>query len=294
MVIEEKIQWHNLFSVKSMIFRILGVVCAALAFKGFMLPNHFLDGGINGISILLHEIFHINISVILIILNLPFLVIGYQKIGKTFAVSSLIAIILLAVLLYFIEMPAVTDDKFLIAIFGGIFMGLAIGFVIRSGGVVDGLEVIAEYTNLNSAFSTGEIIMAINSFIFLCAAYKFGIETAMYSTVTYFTALQVSNYVVDGFEEFTAMTIVSKKDDEVKDMIINKYNKAITVYKGVRGHLPNGLQNHKDTDIIVTIITRLEIFHLRNAIKDLDPEAFIFVQSINEVSGGIVKRESHH
>jgi uncharacterized membrane-anchored protein YitT (DUF2179 family) len=219
---------------------------------------------------------------------------GYRKIGKVFAVHSLFAVLLLAVLLSFLEIPTITHDRILIAVFGGFFIGLGIGFVIRGGGVIDGLEVLAEYTNQKSAISTAEIIMAINTIIFLIAAYKLGIETAMYSILTYFTALMVSGYVVDGFEEFTSISIISKEYDAIKSVIVNDFEKAITVYKGERGYLPGSFEVKNDTDIIVTVVTRLEIFKLKKAIFEVDPNAFIFIQSTKEVSGGIVKRIRKH
>ncbi|WP_204356560.1 YitT family protein [Arcticibacterium luteifluviistationis] len=259
-----------------------------------MIPNHFIDGGVTGISILIHEIFHIDVSIPLLLINVPFIIIGYFKIGKTFAVHAFIAVILLAILLQFIEIPAITNDKVLIAIFGGLFIGLGIGFVIKGGGVIDGLEVIAEYSNKKFALSAGEIIMVINTIIFLIAAYSLGIEKAMYSILTYFTALQVSEYVVDGFEEYTSLTVISSKHEEMKSMIVNDYNKAISVYKGERGYLPGSFDIKHDTDIVVTVVTRLEIHKLKNAIFQMDPKAFLFIQRIKEVGGGEIKRLRNH
>ncbi len=291
---KETLDWKEIFSFKSIAFIIIGALCGVIAIKGFMIPNHLLDGGITGISILLHEIFHIEVYIPLVLLNLPLIYVGYRKIGKVFAVHSLFAVLLLAVLLSFLEIPTITHDRILIAVFGGLFIGLGIGFVIRGGGVIDGLEVLAEYSNQKSAISTAEIIMAINTVIFLIAAYKLGIETAMYSILTYFTALMVSGYVVDGFEEFTSLSIISKEYDAIKSLIVNDFGKAITVYKGERGYLPGSFEIKHDTDIIVTVVTRLEIFKLKKAIFDVDPNAFIYIQSTKEVSGGIVKRIRKH
>lgn len=259
-----------------------------------MLPNHFIDGGVTGVSILIHEIFHIDVSIPLVLINLPFIVIGYFKIGKNFAIHALIAVLLLAILLQFVEIPAITNDKVLIAIFGGLFIGLGIGFVIKGGGVIDGLEVLAEYSNKKLPVNTAEIIMLINTILFLIAAYSLGIEKAMYSILTYFTALQVSGYVVDGFEEYTSLTIISGKHEEMKKMIVLDHRKAISVYKGERGYLPSSFEIKHDTDIIVTVVTRLEIHKLKHAIFKTDPNAFIFIQSIKEVGGGEVRRLRVH
>ena len=290
----KKIAWNEVFSFKSLAFTFLGSLCAVIAIKGFMIPNQFLDGGITGISILLHEIFHIDITYPLILLNIPFVIWGYSKLGKEFAVQSILAIIFLVILINVVNIPAITQDNILIAMFGGLFMGLGIGFVIRAGGVIDGLEVIADYADKKMAISTPEIIMFINTGIFLIAAFSFGIEKAMYSILTYFTALQVSKYVVDGFEEYTTMHIISSKSDEIKSLIVQKFGKAITVYKGERGYLPGSFDVKEDCDIIVTVITRLEIHKMKLSISEIDPKAFVYIQNIRELGGGIVKKIRRH
>jgi len=293
-VVKNKIHWKSIYSVKSIIYTVLGVLCAIVALKGFMMPNHFLDGGVTGLSILAHEFTHYNISIFLILFNIPFLVIGYHKISKTFAVRAFLAVLLLSVLMNYIDIPVVTNDKILIAVFGGFLIGLGVGLVIKGGGVIDGLEIIADYTNKKSGFSTGEIILLINTFIFLTAAFGLGIEPAMYSILTYFTAVKTSDYVVDGFEEYTALTVVSKHHEDVKHIIVNDFQRAIMVYKGERGYLPDSFDLKYDCDIVMSIVTRLEIHRIKNAILTKDPEAFFYVQSINEVKGGIVKQLRKH
>lgn len=272
----------------------LGVLCAGVAIKGLMIPNHFLDGGVTGISILIHEITHLNVSLILVILNIPFVIIGYRKIGRSFGIISTVAILLLALFMQYVSIPTITEDKILIALFGGFLIGLGIGFVIRGGGVIDGMEVIADYTNRKVAFSSGEIIMLINTILFLSAAAFLGIETALYSILTYFTAMKTSDYVVDGFDEYTAITIVSTKPDEIKKVIVEDFNKAIFVYKGERGYLPGNFNVKHDCDIVVSIVTRLETHRLTEYITNVDPKAFMFLQGIKEVRGGIVRRKTNH
>ncbi len=291
----QKIDFKQVFNPKSLMFIVLGVISATIALQGFMIPNHFLDGGVTGISILIHEYFDFPIYILLLVLNLPFVYIGYKKIGKTFAVQTSLAILLLTVSMYFIKIPdAFTNDKLLIAIFGGLLIGLGIGLVIRGGAVIDGLEVLADYTHKKSGFSTSEIILSVNSVLFLGIAFKFGIESAMYSILTYYTAMKISDYVVDGFEEFTALSIISKEHDKVKSVIVNDFNKAITVYKGERGYLPGKFHISHDCDIVMTIVTRLEVHRLRQALVDMDPQAFFFVQSIKEVKGGVMSKNTAH
>ncbi|HSI77177.1 MAG TPA: YitT family protein [Lunatimonas sp.] len=290
----DTIKWKSIFSLKAISFTILGVLFAVIGLQGFMVPNNFLDGGVTGISILVKGFSNIHISILLIFFNIPFLFVGYRKIGKTFSVQALIAILLLAAGMYFIEIPAFTTDKVLIAVFGGFFIGLGIGFVIRGGGVIDGLEVIGYYTQKKSSLTSGEIILALNSLIIIGAAFKFGIETGMYSILVYYTAMKTSDYVVDGFEEYTALTIISAEFQTVKELIVQDFGKAITVYKGERGYLPGMTDTVNDVDIIMTVVTRLEIHRLKEAIGEIDPKAFLYVQSIKEVKGGLIKRKSGH
>ncbi len=289
------VEWNKVLNLKNFLHIVIGICLAVLAMKGFMIPNKFLDGGITGISILIYELSHfsINISLLVIVLNALFIYLGYKRIGKTFAVQSTIAVILLAIGLFFVDMKPVVTDKLLIAIFGGLLMGTGVGLVIRGGGVIDGAEVIAVFTGRRTGFSNHEIIMLINTIIFAVAAFKFDIETAMYSIITYFTATRAINYVVDGIEQFTAVNIISSKPEEVKNFLVNEMGKGITVYKGERGYLPGSFDIKTDADIIVTIVTRLEIKQIEEALTKIDPKVFMYVQSIREASGGILKAKAH-
>jgi uncharacterized membrane-anchored protein YitT (DUF2179 family) len=289
----DHIEWKSVWNLKNLLHLVLGTGLAVLAMKGFMIPNRFMDGGITGISILLHEIFHINISFLVIVLNVVFIYLGYIRIGKTFAVQTTIAVALLSLGLLFVEITPITHDKLLIAIFGGILIGTGVGLVIRGGGVIDGAEVIAVFTKRRTGFSNSEIIMLFNTILFAIAAFQFGIETAMYSIITYFTATRATDYVVDGIEEFTALNIISTQPEEVKSFLVNELGKGITVYKGERGYLPGSFDIKTDCEIVVTIVTRLEIKQIEEAVMKIDSKAFIFVQSIKEATGGILKSKAH-
>ncbi|WP_282124503.1 YitT family protein [Algibacter mikhailovii] len=290
----KSISLKNIFAFKPLMFTVLGVLCATVAIKGFMIPNHFFDGGLLGISILIHEFYHIDVWIPLLLLNLPFIIISYKRIDKNFAIHSLLAAILLGVALIILPVPIISKDSFLVAVFGGVFVGLGIGFVIRGGGVIDGLEVLASYTNKKFGLSIAEIIMAINTSIFLIIAVFLGLEKAMYSILTFFTALKVSDYVVDGFEKLISLTVISPNDALIKDIIVNTYNKPISVYKGKRGNLPGSFNVTHDCDIVVTVVTRLEVHKVKQTIAAADPKAFMYVQNIKEVSGGVISRQTGH
>ncbi|MBI3235859.1 MAG: YitT family protein [Bacteroidetes bacterium] len=258
-----------------------------------MIPNHFLDGGVTGVSLFFHELFHINLSLLLIVFNLPFIYLAYRKISPDIAIKSIMAIILLSVGLEYIHIPAVTSDKLLISIFGGAIIGVGMGLVIRAGAVIDGMEIVAVMTTKKIGITISEVIVSLNTVLFLIAANKFGIEIGMYAIITYFTAVKAADYIVDGVEEYTALTIIASQSEEIKSIIVNDYKKGITVYKGERGFLPGSFESKKDCDIIVTIVTRLELLSIKNAIKEVDDTAFMYVSSIKEASGGIIKHKSH-
>ena len=289
----DTLNWESVWNLKNLAQIFIGVFMAVFAMKGFMIPNKFMDGGVTGISILLHEISHINISIFIFVFNLPFIYLGYKKIGKTFAVQTAMAVVLLALGLIFIDIKPVTTDKLLIAIFGGILIGTGVALVIRSGGVIDGAEVIAVFTKRRTGFSNSEIIMLFNTFIFAGAAFHFGLETAMYSLITYFAATRATDYVVDGIEQYTAINIISSQQDKIKDLLVNELGKGITVYKGERGYLPGSFHIKTDCEIIVTIVNRLEINQIQESVIEIDPKAFIYIQSINDAAGGILKAKGH-
>ncbi|WP_167616838.1 YitT family protein [Maribellus sediminis] len=285
------IDWKSIFSFPYILYTLLGSLISVIALDGFLIPNGFVDGGVTAVSIIFEKAFLIHISIWLIVINIPFVYIGYRLVGKTFAVQSMIAILVTAGLMLIIRVPVITEDKLLMASFGGFLMGLGIGLVIRGGGVVDGLEIIAHYTKKRVGFTTSEIIMVFNTLVIIGAAVEFGHEAAMYSILVYYIAMKTSDYVVDGIEEFTSLSIVSKKDQEVKSLVVNEFGKAITVYKGERGYLPTSYHLKYDCDIVVAVVTRLEIHRIKQKVVQIDPDAFFFVQSIKEVRGSYLR---HH
>ena len=200
----------------------------------------------------------------------------------------------LGVILNFVNYPLVTHDKLLISIFGGFFMGLGIGLVMRAGCALDGIEVLAIYTWKRSSFTVSEIILGMNIVIFLVAALDLGLETALYSMLTYFTASKTMAYVVEGFEEYTGVTIISGNSEEIKRKLVMDMNKALTIYKGERGFMKASYDISHDCDIIYTVITRLEVRNLKNLVESIDPKAFVFTQSIKEATGGILKQHHKH
>lgn len=281
-------------SLKDYLFMLLGILCISFALKSLLIPNKFFDGGVTGIALLLYKKYHINIALIFVALNIPFLLLGGKLIGKSFAVKSIISVIILGLCLLFIPFPEVSHDKLIVSVFGGFFIGLGVGFGMKSGIALDGIEVLAVYTGKKVGFSMSEIILAINILIFLIAGIFFGLEAAFYSMLTYFVASKTIDYVVEGFEEFTGVTIISSKSEEVKAFLVLQMGKGITVYKGERGFMKDSFEVSTETDIVYTVVTRLEVRKLKNAIHEIDEKAFIFSSSIKETAGGILKKKHAH
>ncbi|HEY9535337.1 MAG TPA: YitT family protein [Mucilaginibacter sp.] len=270
---------------------IIGIASAAFGLKGFLIPNEFIDGGVTGISLLISSLTGWSISILILVINIPFIYLGYKKVDKLFAVKASIAIILLSAALYFVNFPLVTHDKLLTAVFGGFFLGAGIGLAMRGGSVIDGTDLLAVYINPRSFLSIGQIILVINVFIFGIAAFFLGIEKALYSILTYLAATQTINYIVQGFDEFTSVTIVSAKSELIKNVIMRNLHRGVTVYKGERGFGKTEIGD-KNVDIIVTVITRLEVQRLVARVQQIDPTAFIVTNSVSEVKGGLIKRRA--
>ncbi len=278
-------------AVKDAFFITLGVAAAGFGLKGFLLPNHFLDGGVMGISLLVNLLYNIDLSILVLVINIPFIIIGYTQVSKVFAAKTLVAIVLLALTLAYIDFPAVTSDKLLIAFFGGFFLGAGIGLSIRGGSVLDGTEILAIYSSRKTTLTVGDIILVFNIIIFSVAAYLMHIETALYAILTYLVASKTVDFVVHGIEEYTSVMIVSEKSEEVKDAIINNIGRGVTVLKG-KGGGGYGKKGHRtfDVDVIFTVITRLELQKLKTEIAKIDPDAFVVENSVNDIKGGMIKK----
>lgn len=278
--------------LKDMLFISFGIFSAAFGLEGFLLPSNFIDGGATGIALLISELTALSISILLILINIPFVILGYNIIGKQFAIRAITAISGLALVVAVVSFPVVTQDKLLVAVFGGFFLGAGIGLTIRGGAVLDGTEILAIALSRKAGATIGDIIIIINILVFSAAAYFLSVEAALYSLITYLAASKTLDFVIDGIEEYTGFTIVSARSEEIRSMITNELGRGVTVYKGQRGF---GTHGHKaEIDIIYTVITRLEISKLNGEIEKIDPAAFIVMTSIKDTKGGMIKKRPLH
>ncbi|HEX4948641.1 MAG TPA: YitT family protein, partial [Blastocatellia bacterium] len=268
---------------------ILGIFSAAFGLKGFLLSSQFIDGGVTGISMLLASALGFPLAILISVINLPFIAVGYKQIGKAFALKSALAIAGLSLCLAFVKFPDVTPDKLLTAVFGGFFIGAGIGLAMRGGAVLDGTEIAALLVSKSShILKVGDVILILNIFIFAAAALLLGVESALYSMLTYFAASKTVDFLVYGIEEYHGIIIVSARSQDIRQAILHDLNRGVTVYQG-RGGL-----SETEQDILYCVVTRLEIAKVKGIIEAIDESAFVVIHHIADASGGMVKKRILH
>jgi uncharacterized membrane-anchored protein YitT (DUF2179 family) len=275
------------------VLMILGILSTGMGLKGFLLSSRFIDGGVTGISMLIAETTGVPLSVLIFIINMPFLFLGYKRLGVSFAIKSTIAIAGLSFCLAFVQFPDVTHDKLLTAVFGGFFIGVGIGLAIRAGAVLDGTDIAALLVSKKTQLlKVSDVILLLNVVIFSAALFFLGVESALYSILTYLAASKMIDFILNGIEQYTGITVVSVQGEEIRKAITDM-GRGVTVYEGKSGYGKDGHINDP-RDIIFTVATRLEIPSLKKKILKIDPSAFIVQQSIDDTTGGLLKRKGHH
>lgn len=274
--------------IKDIFLMATGVGCAAFGLKSFLLPSKFIDGGVTGISLLITQLTGLPIWMLLIVINIPFMFLAAKTVNKQFALKAAVSILGLALCLEAVDFPGVTQDKLLVAVFGGFFLGAGIGLSIRGGSVLDGTEVMAIFLSRKVHTTIGDFIIIFNVVIFSVAAWLLSVETALYSIITYLAASKTLDFVVEGIEEYTGVTIISSHSEEIRLMIINTLGRGVTIYQGKGGYGKSG--STRSMDILYTVITRLEISKLNTEIEKIDPNAFVVTNSVKDTKGGMIKR----
>jgi uncharacterized membrane-anchored protein YitT (DUF2179 family) len=285
----KSIFWQNVRKgLKDFLLVSIGIFSASFGFKGFLLTNHFIDGGATGISLLISALTDIPLYILIITVNIPFIILAYYILGRQFAFKTALAISGLSLVLALVEFPNVTNDNLLVAIFGGFFLGGGIGFAVRGGAVIDGTEVLAIFLSRKFGTTIGDVIIIINVLIFGAASYLLGIEVALYSMITYLSASKTLDFIVEGIEEYIGVTIVSTQSNAIKKAIVKNMGRGVTVYNGKKGFGKSG--ESKEIDIIYTVITRLELSKLNSEIDAIDPDTFMVVNSVKSTKGGMIKK----
>jgi uncharacterized membrane-anchored protein YitT (DUF2179 family) len=271
----------------------MAILSAGMGIKGYLLSSHFIDGGVTGISMLLNNISGWPLSILIPVINLPFILLAYYQLGAKVAIKSTIAIAGLSLCLAFVPYPDVTADKLLTSLFGGFFIGVGIGLAIRGEAVLDGTEIAALLLSKKSVFKVADVILVLNVIIFSTAAFFLGVEPASYSILTYFAASKTIDFLLYGLEEYTGVTIISQSSEKIREVIINELGRGVTVYTGKKGYGKRG-ESIRENDILFTVVTRLEIGKLQGLITSIDDTAFVIQHSINDIRGGKVKQRGLH
>ncbi|TNE62182.1 MAG: YitT family protein [Bacteroidetes bacterium] len=280
-------------NIKDFLFISAGVCLASVGLKGFLLPNQFLDGGAMGVSLLGELLTKIELSWLIILVNVPFILLGARQISPWFAIKSTLAIVTLALLVHFAQFPTVTADKLLIAVFGGFFLGAGIGFSIRGGAVIDGTEVLAISVSRRSSMTVGDFIAVFNVTLFSISALLINIETAMYSMLTYMSASKTVDYIINGVEEYIGVMIMSNQADEIKYKVIHELGRGVTVFKSESGFGKTGA-SREDGKVLLCVVTRLEVTKLLLEIEKVDREAFVVQHPLKDTKGGMIKKRPLH
>lgn len=296
MFVSKKLKKAITENIKGIFFIILGIFSASFGLKGFLLPNQFIDGGVTGISLLIAHSSGLPFSILIFLINLPFIVLAYIQISKVFAIKTFIAIACLSVVLALISFPVITHDKLLIAIFGGLFLGAGVGLSVRGGSVLDGTEIMALYLGRKIEASIGDLILIFNVIIFLSAAFLLGVEPALYSILTYLAASKTIDFIVEGLEEYTGVTIISDKYPKIKRALMTRLGRGITIYKGKKSIIGKNaeLEGISDQEILFTIVTKLEIAKIKKLVDDIDENAFMYYFPISNARGGVLKKRPLH
>lgn len=276
-------------TIKKYTMLFLGSVLAAIGLEIFLVPNQIIDGGVIGISIMASYVTQLPLSLFIVILNLPFLYLGYMQIGKTFTISTLFSVLSLAYWVsVFHPIPELTNDLFLAAVFGGIIVGIGVGLIIRNGGSLDGTEIVAILIDKRSGFSVGEIIMFFNLFILGSAGLIYSWDKAMYSLVAYFVAFKVIDLAIEGLDETKGVMIVSDNPDEIADALMARLGRGVTVLHGEGGYTGSPKK------VLYSVVTRLEIAKLKSIVYEKDENAFVTINEVHEVMGGRIKKKAIH
>ena len=280
-------------TLRSFLFLLAGVSSATVGLKGFLLPNHFLDGGITGISLLVSRLTGLELGVLIAVINIPFIFFGARQVSKGFAIKTGCSILALALAVHFVHLNTFTKDPLLIAVFGGFFIGAGIGLCMRGGGVIDGTEVLALQVSRVSTLSVGDFIGLFNIALFATSALLVSIEVALYSMLTYLAASKTVDFLITGIEEYIGVTVISQKADAVQAMIVEQLGRGVTAYRGEGGYGNHGLVEERQK-ILFCVVTRLEVQKLLTEVERIDGKAFVIQTPIADTRGGMIKKRPLH
>ena len=272
--------------ISSYVMLVIGAMIAAFAIEEFLVPCTILDGGIVGISIMINNLSGISLGMLTLALNIPFLLLGMRKLGAKFIVKSAVAMVTFSSFLeVFGSIVDVTHENLLAVCFGGVFLGVGVGVVIRAGGCLDGTETVAIFLNKKFNLPVGRTVLFINVVIYTVAGFLFGFDRAMYSLLTYFITSKVIDFVEEGVEQAKAAMIITDEGQMIADEIYKRMGRTVTILEG------EGLISGKKT-VLYCVLNRFEIYELKRLIKEVDASAFITISDVAEIIGNHIKKKA--
>ena len=269
--------------IVTFIMIIIGTFIAAAALECFLIPNTILDGGITGISIIIHKLFGVPLWLLVIIINIPFMFIGYKNLGRNFLIRTLVAMGFFALFLSYFELvEPFTEEILLSIVFGGALYGVGVGMIIHFGGCVDGTESVAIVISKKTSFSVGQVVLGFNIIIFGVAGFLFGLDRALYSLLTYVITFKVIDFVSEGLEQAKAALIVTDKGKDLSKEIYARLGRTTTTIRG------KGLISG-EKEVLYCVLTRLEVFELNRIVEEMDESAFVTILEVSDIIGNHIK-----
>ena len=271
--------------IAPLFFITVGAVIAAFALEDFLVPFKILDGGVVGISMIISQLSGLPLGVLTIVLNIPFMILGFKRLGMRFLVKAIYAMVIFSVFLgIFEDMKAVTDKEILVVAFGGVLLGIGVGLILRYGGCLDGTEIVAMFLSKNTEFSVGQIVLFFNIVIYGVAGMLFGLDRALYSLLTYFITSKVIDIVENGMEQGKSVMIITDHGKDIADKIYSQLGRTCTQMEG-KGMVSNGKKT-----VLYCVITRVEVPAIKKIINDADVSAFMTISDVSEIVGNHIKK----
>ena len=264
----------------------VGAIVAAFALEEFLVPFTILDGGVVGISMIISQLSGIPLGVLTIALNIPFMIVGFKRLGIRFLVKAIYAMVVFSSFLgVFEDMKEVTNQEILVVVFGGVLLGVGVGLILRYGGCLDGTEIVAMLLSHHMEFSVGQIVLFFNIIIYAVAGFLFGPDRALYSLLTYFITSKIIDFVENGMEQGKSVMIITDHGQEIADAIYTQLGRTCTQMEG-RGMVSSGKKT-----VLYCVITRVEVPAIKKIINDADVSAFMTISDVSEIVGNHIKKK---
>lgn len=274
----------NKQTIKEYILTAIGTFIVAFGVYYFLVPENLATGGVSGLAIVINNYVPFSISAINFVLNIILLIIGFLFIGSEFGGKTIFSAVIFSLSMFIMEnaYPAaqpVTDEILLNLICGIVISAMGLSVVFNQNASTGGTDILAKIFNKYFNLDMGTGLMAADIIVVVSALFTYGLKTGIVGAFGWFLNGIVVNYFIDGLSIKREVVIITKKPIEIKDFIITKIDRGVTVYKAEGGY------TNEEKDVIVTTVAKNEYFVLKKELKKLDPDVFVIVRNVHEVIG---------